>query len=755
MSEVQQQAIYSRPTPTSAASLISVSQKWAEERARKRAFTFLGDDERERSLTFAELDRDARRIAGLLQDKLSVGDRALLLFPPGLEFIQAFMGCIYAGVLPVPTCYPKPNGRMPRLTSIGADANGAAILSTGGSLQLLERHAEALKFAETTLIPVDAIEDKWADDWQEPEIGRDDIAFLQYTSGSTSEPKGVMVSHGNLLQNLESIRRGFHIETDAEGGAESRSVFWLPAYHDMGLIGGILTPLFVGGYSYLMSPRLFLQRPLRWLSAIDRERATISGAPNFAFDLCVDKITEELRESLNLRTWQTAFCGAEPIRAETLERFADAFNVSGFSRQSFYPCYGLAESTLLVAGGDGPSEPHYCGVMREALTANQVEYARESANGSAQKLVGCGGPAFGQEIQIVDLVSHDACAAGKIGEIWVKGPSNALGYWNRPEDTQRTFQAYLANGDGPYLRTGDLGFRDGQQLYITGRLKDMIIVRGRNHYPQDIEWAVSQSHEALQPNAGAAFSVSTATGESVVVVHEINRNHRNDDMAAVVRAIRHALVDDQEIDPLAILLLRPGGLPLTTSGKVQRSLCRQRYQDGQLKVLHEWTNPTHAASAEDGAATAKVSKKQPAKLIHSFGNVERLSERIEIWLLDWLVDRAGVPQEEIRRDRPFAEYGLDSLTAVELSHDLEEWLGLELTPVLAWNYPTAARLSRHLAQQVAGEVTTETDSPTAGGLHTVAEFERLLTQIESMSEQQVEKLLSSAGSHPKVKQIDD
>ena len=748
MSEVQQQ-LDRRPLPTTAQSLLNVSQQWANSRPNKVAFTFLGDDEHERSLTYEELDREARRMGGYLQDQLNPGDRALLLFSPGLEFIQAFLGCVYAGVLPVPTCYPKPNGRMPRLTSIAADAQANAVLSTSATFEQLAKHAESLNCGEATSISVDEIDEDWSEKWKEPNLDRDDTAFLQYTSGSTSDPKGVMVSHGNLLQNLESIRRGFHIEVDDEGGADSRSVFWLPAYHDMGLIGGILTPLFVGGFSYLMSPRLFLQRPLRWLSAIDRERATISGAPNFAFDLCVDKITDEQRESLDLSTWKTAFCGAEPIRAETLERFAAAFNVSGFSRKSFYPCYGLAESTLLVAGGDGPDEPHYCGVMREALTANQVEYAHESANGSAQKLVGCGGPAFGQEIQIVDLGSHAPCATGKIGEIWVKGPSNAQGYWNRPDDTQRTFQAYLSGGEGPYLRTGDLGFLDGEQLFITGRLKDMIIVRGRNHYPQDIEWAVSQSHAALQPNAGAAFSVSTDSGEAVVVVHEINRNHRNDDMNAVVRAIRHVLVDEQEIDPLAICLLRPGGLPLTTSGKVQRSLCRQRYQEGQLKVLHEWTNPAHKSPDGEGKASAKTDKKKTSKLIHSFGNVDRLTERIEIWLLDWLVDRAGVPQEEIRRDRPFAEYGLDSLTAVELSHDLEEWLGLELTPVLAWNYPTAARLSRYLAQQVAGEVTIETESPTAGGLHTVSEFERLLTQIEGMSEQQIEQALAQVKSHPK------
>ena len=753
MSEVQQQTLYKHPAPTSATSLVQVLQRWADYRADTPAFTFLGDDEHERTLTYAELDADARRIGGHLQRQLKAGDRALLLFAPGLEFIQAFMGCVYAGVLPVPTCYPKPNGRMPRLTSIARDAGGAAVLSTSETFALLSRHHDSLGCGDCAQIAVDGIADKDAQRWADPKLGRDDIAFLQYTSGSTSDPKGVMVSHGNLLQNLESIRRGFHIEVDEQGGAESRSVFWLPAYHDMGLIGGILTPLFVGGFSYLMSPRLFLQRPLRWLSAIDRERATISGAPNFAFDLCVDKITDEQRESLDLTTWKTAFCGAEPIRAETLERFAEAFDVSGFARTSFYPCYGLAESTLLVAGGDGPAQPHYRGVMREALTSNQVEFADESANGSAQRLVGCGGPAFGQEIEIVDLVSHDPCDAGKIGEIWVKGPSNAKGYWNRPEDTQRTFNAFLSGGEGPFLRTGDLGFRDGDHLYITGRLKDMIIVRGRNHYPQDIEYAVSQSHEALQPNAGAAFSVSTPGGESVVVVHEVNRNHRNSDLAAVVRTIRHVLVDDQEIDPLAIVLLRPGGLPLTTSGKVQRALCRQRSEDGQVKILHEWK--TRGPPVDEEKTELGETKKASAKLIHTFGNVQRLSERIEIWLLDWLVARVGVPCEEISRDRAFAEYGLDSLTSVELRHGLEEWLGLELTPVLAWNYPTAARLSRHLAQQVAGEASHESDSPTAGGLHTVAEFERLLTQIESMSEQQIEQSLASAGPYPQAKRIDD
>ena len=301
MSEVQEQ-VSQRAIPSTANSLLAVAQRWAEFRPNKVAFTFLGDDEHERSLTFAELDRDARLVAGHLQESLNVGDRALLLFSPGLEFIQSFLGCIYAGVLPVPTCYPKPNGRMPRLTSIATDADAQAVLSTSATFEQLSRHSDSLECASARPIAIDEVEGEWADKWRQPELNREDIAFLQYTSGSTSDPKGVMVSHGNLLNNLESIRRGFHIEVDDEGGAESRSVFWLPAYHDMGLIGGILTPLFVGGFSYLMSPRLFLQRPLRWLSAIDRERATISGAPNFAFDLCVDKITDEQIESLDIST---------------------------------------------------------------------------------------------------------------------------------------------------------------------------------------------------------------------------------------------------------------------------------------------------------------------------------------------------------------------------------------------------------------------------------------------------------------------
>ncbi len=572
---------------------------WAELRPSHLAFTYLGDDEVQEQRTYGQLHQRATQIAGYLQHELAAGDRALLLFPAGLEFIEAFFGCLYAGVIPVPTCYPKPNRPMPRLSSIARDTDAAVVLSTEDTLgQMNDGSNSGEAWTELPRIATDAIAPIWNYHWDRPNVSTDDVAFLQYTSGSTSDPKGVMVSHGNLLANLEAIQRGFRVQKDETGAANSRGVFWLPAYHDMGLIGGILSPLYMGGQSFLMSPRAFLQRPLRWLEWISRTQANISGAPNFAFDLCVDKTTPQQRAALDLSSWEVAFCGAEPIRAETLERFAEAFAVSGFRRDAFYPCYGLAESTLLVAGGDGPAAP----VVRDLPRSGDVQTA-------TQQLVGCGESAHLQQVEIVDPESLTLCEPGQVGEIWVRGPSNALGYWNRPEDTEQTFAAHLADtGEGPFLRTGDLGFTAGGQLYITGRMKDMIIVRGRNYYPQDIEWTTGEAHVALQPNGGASFGVEIEGGESVVVVHEVARTHRDADLTQVVRAIRRELVQQQEVDPWAIVLLRPGNLPRTTSGKVQRSLCRQQYFGGQLKVLEEWTNPTQRP-----AHGGRRNRQQPSK----------------------------------------------------------------------------------------------------------------------------------------------
>src|SRR6185369_3801905 len=453
-------------------------------------YTFLADGEEEAGhLTYGELDRRARALAAWLQQAGCRGERALLLFPPGLDFITAFFGCLYAGAAAVPAYPPRLHRTDERLVEIFRDSQPRAVLTTSALLGRLGMAQEGLAGARQ--IAVDQIPDSLADAWREPDLGAGDVAFLQYTSGSTAAPKGVLVTHGNLLDNEERISRAFG------QSAESVLVGWLPLYHDMGLIGNVLQPLWSVGRCILMSPQAFLQRPARWMEAISRYRATTSGGPNFAYDLCVRRVGPEQRAALDLSSWQVAFNGAEPVRRATLDRFAAAFAACGFRREAFVPCYGLAEATLLVAAGPSGS--------------------------SAEGPVSCGTPAGGQVV-VVDPETGAAVALGAEGEIWVGGPSVAAGYWNRPAETAETFGAMLSNGAGPYLRTGDLGFlRDGE-LFVTGRRKDLIILRGRNHHPQDLELTTERAHPSLQPGGAAAFSVDSGTEERLILALEIVRD---------------------------------------------------------------------------------------------------------------------------------------------------------------------------------------------------------------------------------------
>jgi acyl-CoA synthetase (AMP-forming)/AMP-acid ligase II len=414
------------------------------------------------------------------------------------------------------------------------------------------------------------------------------LAFLQYTSGSTAEPKGVMLSHGNLMHNLDMTYHAFGI------GPDSRVVIWLPPYHDMGLIGGILQPLYAGTPVILMSPLDFLQRPLRWLQAIARYQAAVSGGPNFAYDLCVRKSTPEQRAALDLSHWQKAFNGAEPIRAGTLTRFATAFAGSGFRPEAFYPCYGLAEATLIVSGGGKAKTPAVTTVQAAALAENHVVPVAAEAEDSLT-FVSCG-PALGrQEIAIVHPVALSRCPAGQVGEIWLSGPSVAQGYWQRPQDTARTFLAYTADtGEGPFLRTGDLGFLQGGELFVTGRLKDLIIIDGLNHYPQDIEVTVEQSHPLLRPGCSAAFAVNSNGREGVVVVVEVARPKQvamlQESSAAgftpdeIVKSVRRAVAQQHDLRLSEVVLLKAGTVPKTSSGKIQRHACRAGFLSGALEV---------------------------------------------------------------------------------------------------------------------------------------------------------------------------
>lgn len=569
--------------------LVELLSYRAQNQLEQKAYTFLQDGETEEvSLTYQELDQKARAIASHLQSLEASGERALLLYPPGLEFITAFLGCLYAGVIAVPAYPPRQNMNFLRLQAIVTDAQATVVLTTSALLaNLVNQWAQNPELPTMHWLSTDDIDSNLSSDWQEPRLERDNLAFLQYTSGSTGTPKGVMISHGNLLSNERYINIGFgHTEKTIVVG-------WLPLFHDMGLIGNVLQPLYLGLPSILMSPVAFLQKPLRWLQAISRYKATTSGGPNFAYDLCVRKITPEERSRLDLSSWEVAFNGAEPVRPETLERFANYFAECGFRKEAFYPCYGMAETTLFVSGGLKTSPPVLYKLEAAALEENQV-VAAESDEGT-RTIVGCGRTWLDEKIAIVDPQSLTLCSPSQVGEIWVSGSSVAAGYWRRPEQTTETFQAYLSDtGEGPFLRTGDLGFLQDEELFVTGRLKDVIIVRGQNHYPQDIELTVQNSHPALRLNCGAAFTVEQKGQQRLVVVQEVERTSlRRLDIKEVVGNITEAVIDHHGLQVYATVLIKPGSIPKTSSGKIQRHACRRGFLDGSLNVVENSSQSPH------------------------------------------------------------------------------------------------------------------------------------------------------------------
>ncbi|MEO1378425.1 MAG: fatty acyl-AMP ligase, partial [Cyanobacteria bacterium J06635_10] len=507
--------IYLDPTYSTLLKILSLR---AQHQSDKQAYIFLQDGETESaSLTYGELDKQARVIAAYLQS--FKGERALLLYPSGLEFITAFFGCLYAGVIAVPVYPPRRNQKLSRLLSIVNDAQPVAALTTTSILADIEkRWTEEPELTQLKLIATDSIESN-PKEFVPDEISSDSLAFLQYTSGSTGTPKGVMVTHGNIIHNQQMIQTAF--------GHSEKTIFvgWLPLFHDMGLIGNVIQPMYLGIPCILMPPVAFLQKPIRWLKAISKYRATTSGGPNFAYDLCVNKIKPEQLENLDLSSWDVAFNGAEPIRVETLEQFAKKFNGCGFKYSAFYPCYGMAESTLLVSGGLKAQEPIFHCVK-------ESELLKRDSKVDSRKIVGCGRSWLYQKIAIAKRCCKQnanpetliECGDGEVGEIWVQGESVAQGYWNKPKLSKQTFHAYLSNtGEGGFLRTGDLGFLQDGELFVTGRIKDVIIIRGQNHYPQDIELTVQKSHPGLRRDCGAAFSVEVKGEERLLIVQEVER----------------------------------------------------------------------------------------------------------------------------------------------------------------------------------------------------------------------------------------
>ena len=649
--------------------VVDLLSQWRRRKGGETAFLFLADGETEAGrLTFAELDRNARRVAASLQQRGIQGERVLLLYPPGLDYICAFLGCLYAGAVAVPAYPPRSNRGLDRLRSVAADSQPALALTSADlptSIPPVLNKAPQLKRLQ--LLASDRLTAD-PEDWKRPKaLEGDRLAFLQYTSGSTAAPKGVMVSHANILCN--------EVQAQQALGHASRAVLvgWLPLYHHMGLIGNVLQPLFAGIPSILMPPLAFLQQPLRWLQAISSYRATTSGGSNFAYDLCARKITPEQARQLDLSSWKAAFNGAEPVDWETLERFSKAFRICGFDRRAFCPCYGLAEASLFVSGGSQADPPVVGSFQQESLQRNRVLEATPDQAGNC-RLVGCGRAWQEGQIRIVDPQSSAPCAPGEVGEIWVSGPHVAYGYWNRPQQSERTFQAFLKGGEGPFLRSGDLGFMDGDELFITGRLKDLIIIGGLSYYPQDIERTAQQSHIGLRAGGGAAFSVQADGRQGLVVVHEIERRFRNPDVEAVARAIRKAVSEAYQVQVEAVALLHFGSLPRTSSGKVRRRDCRQGYLSGALREM--------GRSVLAGVSAASAQPAKPSSFILGALAVVDDPQARRSLLKEYLQEQTAkalrISASGLDGRRPLSSMGLDSLSAVELSNALQTDLGIGL-----------------------------------------------------------------------------
>lgn len=584
--QIQNQVIHS--------TLVELLRYRTQHQPHQTAYTFLKDGETEVArITYQELDRQARAIAVRLSINYSVGTRAILVYSydAGLEFIAAFLGCLYAGIVAVPCHQPRNRHAEGDLYARLASAQAKLVLTHKTILEKLKRQLanseltpefKQLHWLATDDIPLEA------SNWVEPKLDSNTLAFLQYTSGSTGIPKGVMVTHGCILHNQQVLQMAFgHTQ-------QSIGVGWLPLFHDMGLIGNVLQALYLGTPCILMSPIAFIQKPVRWLQAISRYQATTSGAPNFAYDLLCRHVTDEQRASLDLTSWEVAFSGAEPIRAETIEQFVAKFAPCGFRREAFYPCYGMAEATLFIAGGQKTAPPLVKYIDETALERNQVVIRQEEE----RAIVSCGQAWLDGKIIIVDTGSLTRCAPTQVGEIWVAGSGLGKGYWNQPEETTRTFQAYLQDTrEGPFLRTGDLGFLQDGELFITGRLNDVMVFWGLNHYPHHIEQTVESCHPAFRPNCGAAFAVSLDGEEKLVIAQEVARSDRRHLLIdEVVEAVRWAVFQEHLIDVYAIVLLQPGSIPKTSSGKIQRRNCKAKFLDGSLDVIAEWRSPPEEQS---------------------------------------------------------------------------------------------------------------------------------------------------------------
>jgi acyl carrier protein len=665
--------------PAGARTLVDVLRHRATHQPSRWAYTFLADgEEREVTVTYAELDRKARAVAASIAGSATPGDRALLMYPAGLEFVTAFMGCLYAGVVPVPLNPPRSNRHIGRVRAVIADASTTLALTDRATRTKVEQalacDTPGSEPTACVVVETDAVDLAAADRWREVAIAPHAPAFLQYTSGSTGTPKGVMVTHANIMANEAAISGAVRLEAGDVGAG------WLPMYHDMGLIGAVLNPLYGGYPMVLMAPTHFLQEPMRWLRAISRYRCTMSAAPNFAFELCLKAVKPTDLAELDLSSWRIALNGAEPVRAETLTRFTDAFRPCGFAPETHFPSYGLAEGTLLVTAGRPDAAPVVMDVDVDALGSGR---AVAPAGPRSRRLVGCGTPA-GSRVVIVQPETRRARACGEVGEIWVSGASVAAGYWNRPEESAQTFGARLSDtGEGPFLRTGDLGFvnADGE-VFVTGRCKDVVVIRGRNIYPQDIEAAIERTAPFVRPNTCAVFGVEVDGEETIGALIEADRALAHRLMAEqqsgvedLVASIRQAVSEEFDVMLHTIGFVKPGSFPRTSSGKVQRSACKQELgesRENTLYVSKRVSRPTPVARREQAAPLA-YDRRQGGMRADAKSLATETADRVK----RVIAEVCGIAVATVRDEAFLIAYDIDSLRTVELLLALEEAFGIE------------------------------------------------------------------------------
>lgn len=669
--------------------IVASLEFWAAQQPDRALYRFMPNGEdRPEVVTYAQLLHRAHAIAARLQH--CRGERALLLFHSGLEFLEAFLACLYAGVVAVPAYPPRKNHNFERLQAVVKDCAPRLILTTDNIRQFAEPMFTGAANTNDQWLPRDVewistehIDDTGMFDGRLPDKGQ--IAFLQYTSGSTGNPKGVMVSHDNLIYNARIIHSAL------QAGSEYHVVSWLPLFHDMGLIGTALYPLFLGIDALLMPPAAFLQKPYRWLKAISdtaAEGPVGTAAPNFAWQLCVDQITEEQRATLDLSALQFALTGAEPVRASTLDAFAARFAGNGFTRKAFCPCYGLAEATLVVTCAS-QREPVIRTVAASALAVNHIVAAPEvtttTSTPDGVALISVGNSQLEQQIVIVDPVSSTELGTNDVGEIWVAGQHICAGYWNQPSASAKTFKNYTNMGRGPFLRTGDIGaYMDGE-LFVTGRIKDLIIIRGRNLYPHDIELAAERSHIALRTDGSAAFTIEHNDEEKLVIVAEVDRAQRlHFDADAVCAAIRRTVTQEFDVSVHAITLLKPGALLKTSSGKVQRGANRQNFINASFEPLAQWL--ASPVPVEDRADF----------FIDAGDFYEQTQQGMQQWIARWVAQRTQLDSDEIDVEVPFMSYGIDSIEATRLIAELEAWAGFSISIGSIIEYDTIEALADYL-----------------------------------------------------------